>query len=154
MHPVILESLEEYLAGALAPAEKQRLDAHLETCDRCRMEVRGMQEISTFFTSLAPTEVVEPAPGFAARVLDQGGRRSTASIWSFFSLDLAFGRRVVFASLLTLAILGSYLVTRETEYASGPPNPEAVMALEQPAPVPGPSADRDRMLVTLTSYEP
>jgi hypothetical protein len=53
-----------------------------------------------------------------------------------------------------LAVLGSYLVTRETEYASGPPNPEAVMAIEQaPAPV-APGADRDRMLVTLTSYEP
>jgi anti-sigma factor RsiW len=154
MHPVILESLEDYLAGVLAPAEKQRLDAHLETCDRCRQELKGMQEISTLFASLVPGEAVEPAPGFAARVMQQVGQRSSTSIWSLFTLDLAFGRRVVFVSLLTLAILGSYLVTRETEYAAGPPSPEAIMALDQSVPEPGQSADRDRMLVTLTSYEP
>lgn len=113
-----------------------------------------MQEISTLFTSLKPVEEVQPAPGFAARVMQQVEAQASTSIWNSFSLDFAFGRRVVFASLLTLAVLGSYLVTRETEYASGPPNPEVIMALDPSAPSPGPSADRDRMLVTLTSYEP
>ncbi len=111
-----------------------------------------MREISALFTSLQPAEVVEPSPGFTARVMQQVGERPAPSVWSLFSLDFAFGRRVVFASLLTLAVLGSYLVTRETEYASGPPSPEAVMAQDQSAPNPGP--DRDHMLVTLASYEP
>ena len=76
------------------------------------------------------------------------------SFWSLFSLDPGFGRRVVFASLLTLAVLGSYLVSRETEYIAAP-SPEAVMAIDQsPAQDLGAARDRDMMLVTLTSYEP
>ncbi len=154
MHPVIQESLEEYLAGVLPPAEQRRLDAHLATCARCRQEVSGMQEITSLFASLKPAEPIEPSLGFASRVMAQVKEIGSPSVWSLFSLDLAFGRRVVFACLLTLAVLGSYLVTRETEYASGPPTPEAVMAIEQAPPPSAPAADRDRMLVTLASYEP
>jgi hypothetical protein len=55
---------------------------------------------------------------------------------------------VVFASLLTLATLGTVLVTRETSYAPLPTNPETVMADENN------SSSPDRMLVTLTAYEP
>jgi hypothetical protein len=77
-----------------------------------------------------------------------------ASFFSLFALDGGFARRVVFASLLTLAVLGSYLVTRETNYSPGPPTPEAVMAIEQSPPNAPANNDRDMMLVTLTSYEP
>ena len=62
-----------------------------------------------------------------------------------------FARRLVFASLLTLAVLGSYLVTREANYSAGV-SPEAVMAQqESPAFDTGPA--QDNMLVTLTAYE-
>jgi anti-sigma factor RsiW len=153
MHPVIQESLEEYLAGALAPAEQRQIDAHLATCGQCRLELSGMQEISVLVRSLKPAEVVEAPLGFAGRVAAQAAERQIPSFWSMLSLDLAFSRRVAFACLLTLAVLGSYLVSRENQYTSEP-SPEAVMALEQtPAPAAS-GADRDRMLVTLTSYEP
>ena len=58
-----------------------------------------------------------PAPGFYAAGDAAGGGRSRTvhASPSLFSLDLAFGRRLVFASLLTLAVLGSYLVSRETD---------------------------------------
>ena len=49
---------------------------------------------------------------------------------------------------MTLAILGSFLVTRETEYSAGPARPETIMA-QQPA-----SDNPDMMLATLASYEP
>ena len=74
-----------------------------------------------------------------------------ASFWNLFSLEPGFGKRVAFASLLTLAALGSVLVSRETDYTPGPPPMEAIMAVESS---PGSHSDRDRMLVTLTSYEP
>ena len=62
-----------------------------------------------------------PAPGFYARVMQQvGQRQAVPSFAGFFALDFAFGRRLVFASLLTLAVLGSYLVSYESEYPTGP----------------------------------
>lgn len=150
MHPVIVENLEEYLAGSLLPAGLREVEAHLATCPECREEVRGMQEVSSLFITLRSAEAIAPSPGFAARVMRQVAAEPVVSFWSLFSLDGGFARRVVFASLLTLAVLGSYLVTRETDYAPGPPTPEAVMATDQ---APG-GSERDMMLVTLTSYEP
>ncbi len=152
MHPVIVENLEDYLAGELLPGDLRDFEAHLSTCPECRETVQGMQETSLLFAALRPAEEIAPPPGFAARVVAQVTSEPAPSFWSLFSVDPGFGRRVVFASLLTLAVLGSYLVSRETRYSPGPVTPEAVMALDQQeAP---PASDRDMMLVTLTSYEP
>lgn len=153
MHPVIVENLEDYLSGNLLPASLREFEAHLTACPACREEVRGMQEVSALFPALRTAESVLPSPGFAMRVMRQVGAETAVSFWSLFSLDAGFARRVVFASLLTLAVLGSYLVTREADYAPGPPSPEAVMAIEQSPNAPQ-GSDRDMMLVTLTSYEP
>lgn len=155
MHPVIVENLEEFMAGTLFPAAQREFEAHLTSCPACRDEVRGMQEISTLFTALRPAEAMEASPGFVARVMQRLAAEEVPSFWSLFSLDAGFGRRVVFASLLTLAVLGSYLVSLESEYRPSPPSPEAVMAIEHKPPSADPrQSDRDMMLVTLTSYEP
>lgn len=146
MHQVIVESLEEYLTGALPPAAQRAFDAHLESCAACRQEVAGMVEVSSLFESLRPREPVEPPAGFYAQVMQQVGRTQVPSFWSLFSLDAAFGRRVVFASLLTMAVLGSVLVSRESAYAPAPSSPDSVLSAR--------SADRDNILVTLASYEP
>ena len=67
-------------------------------------------------------------------------------------MDFAFGRRLVFASLLTLAAAGSFLVVRESRVPSGGISPGAVMAQQNS---PGFDSDHapDNMLVTLTAYE-
>ncbi len=146
MHQVIVDSLEEYLSGILPPAAQREFDAHLETCAECRRSVNGMLDMSGLFDALrAPSEIAVPA-GFYSRVVAGVNRTQTPSFWSLFALDAAFGRRVAFASLLTLAILGSFLVSRESGYSPGPASPEAVMAEH--------TTNRDTMLVTLTSYEP
>ena len=105
MHPVIVDSLEEYLAGALAPAALRQFETHLAACDGCRQEVSGMRDISELFGSLRPNEAVVPSPGFVTRVMAQLGERAVPSVWSVFAV--AFGRRVAFACLLTLAVLAS-----------------------------------------------
>jgi hypothetical protein len=69
----------------------------------------------------------------------------------FFALDFAFGRRLVFASLITLAVLGSYLVATETDYPTGL-SPAAVMA-QQDSPAFDSAPAQDNMLATMT-YEP
>ena len=146
MHQVIVESLEEYLSGILTPVVQREFDAHLEICQECKREVNGMLEMSGLFETLRPPAELAVPAGFYARVMAQVSRPQAPSFWSLFSLDAAFGRRVVFASLLTLAVLGSFLVSRETGYSPGPASPEAVMAVH--------NTNRDAMLVTLTSYEP
>jgi len=152
MHAVMMDSLEEYLAGALEPAAQRKIEAHLSTCKMCREEIHSMQDVSQLFVSLRSEEVFDPPPGFYAGVRQQvDDRRAVPTFAGLFAMDFAFGRRLMFASLLTLAILGSYLVSTEIEYQTGP-SPAAVMA-EQDSPTFESAPARDNMLVTLTAYE-
>jgi anti-sigma factor RsiW len=152
MHAVVMDNLEPYLSGLLEPAGVREIEAHLSTCGVCSAEVRSMQDIAALFGSLRTEEVPEAAPGFYARLMRQVGERKPVPTFSgLFALDFAFGRRLAFASLMTLAVLGSYLVTRETGYAGGP-SPEAVMA-QQNSPAFDSASAPDKMLVTLTAYE-
>jgi anti-sigma factor RsiW len=155
MHAVVMDSLEEYLSGLLEPAELRVVEAHLGTCQLCRDEIHGMQQVSQLFGSLRLEEAVSPSPQFYARVVEQvqrERRQATPSFATLFALDFAFGRRLVFASLLTLAAAGSFLVSREAGGPTGGNSPGAVMAQQNS---PGFDSDHapDNMLVTLTAYE-
>lgn len=148
-----MESLEEYLAGTLKPAVERDIEAHLSICEACRDEVAAMQDISSCFHALESPEELQPAPGFYAQVKRQvGDRHAVPAFAGLFALDFAFGRRLVFASLLTLAVLGTYLVSSEADYPSGL-SPAAVMAQEG-SPAFDSARGQDNMLVTLTTYEP
>ena len=151
MHAVVMDSLEGYLSGTLEPAAERSVEAHLSVCKACREEVQGMQDLSQMFDSLRAEEEVAASSGFFARVMQQvEAQRPAPSFASLFALDFVFGRRLVFASLMILAVLGTYLVSREVEYPAGP-SAEAVMA-EQESPA-FDAAPADNMLVTLTAYE-
>jgi predicted anti-sigma-YlaC factor YlaD len=147
MHAVIIEDLEEYLAGTLSQASERRVRAHVEKCGECRQELQEIRDLTELLPCLKAEEAIEPPPGFVAKIMLDAAAAPPASFWSPFA-DFAYGRRVVFASLLTLAVLGTVLVSREMEYAPAPTTPEAVMANDQVSPT------ADRMLVTLASYEP
>jgi anti-sigma factor RsiW len=156
MHAVVMEGLEGYLAGTLEPAVQREIEAHLHACSSCREEMGSMREISQLFDSLQPEEAPEqslqPSLGFYAGVLRQiDAQAAKPSTGWFFGWNLAFGRRLVFASLLTLAVLGGYLATHEPE-SQGMPSPDAILAQQE-----SPSFDavpaHDNMLVTLTAYE-
>src|SRR5262245_17420817 len=121
MHAVVMDSLEEYLSGALEPAARRTVEGHLAGCAACREEVKSMQEVSLLFGSLRNEEVFEPLPRFTASVMQHvSGLKPEPTFASLFALDLAFGRRLVFASLVMLAVLGSFLATREAQYTAGP----------------------------------
>jgi len=148
-----MDSLEEYLAGTLEPATLRTIEAHLKTCAACREEVAEMQQVSFWIGALKAEDAVEPPTNFYARVMQQvGGRKPVPTFSSLFAQDFAFGRRLVFACLLTLAVLGSYLVTRE----AGEPaalSPEVIMA-QQDSPTFNSNQAHEDMLATLTRYEP
>jgi len=149
-----MESLEEYLSGTLKPETRRDIEAHLSICEPCRQEVAGMREISGLFGSLTEEEALEPAPGFYARVMREvGDRKPTSAFAGLFSLEFALARRLVFASLLMLAALGTLLISREGEFPGGGPTPEAVMA-QQESPQFESAPAYEAMLATLTAYEP
>jgi predicted anti-sigma-YlaC factor YlaD len=152
MHTVVMESLEEYLAGALDRAHRLRIEAHLTQCESCRGEVAAMEDVSLLFQGLRSANPPEPALGFSARVMAHAAEsRSGSGFGELVAMNLLFGRRLAFACLLTMAVLGSFLVWRETAYESGA-SPEAIMA-QQEMPAFSQAPGRDAMLVTLTSYE-
>ena len=152
MHAVVMDSLEEYLSGAIEPSAQRAIEAHLHDCGPCRDEVRSMQDVSHLFGSLRTEESFEPSPIFTASVMQHvADLKPQPTFAGLFALDFAFGRRLVFSSLLTLAVLGGFLATREAQYSAGP-SPDAILA-QQEFPSFDSAATQDNMLVTLTAYE-
>jgi anti-sigma factor RsiW len=150
MHDVIENGLEEYLGGQV----RRDFQAHLAECEECRVEVRQFEELSGMFRALSEPEAIQPNPGFYFRVTRTIEAQQKPSIWSMFSLDAVFGRRVAFGSLITLALVGSVLVSSESIFdAPGMNGPEQAMASHDVSVPHESSLDRDRMLVTLASYE-
>jgi len=149
-----MENLEEYLAGTLEPAELRDIEAHLSTCGMCREEIRGMEDVTGLFATLRrdQSETWDIAPGFTAKVMAQVGRRKAApAMASFFGLNTAFGRRLVFASLMIVAVLGGYLVSHESQFPVGP-SPEAILAQQNSTGFESGLAE-NKMLFLLTAYE-
>ena len=98
MHAVVMENLEEYLAGTLEPAGRRDIEAHLSACEDCREELNQMQEVSQLFGSLRQEEDWEPSSGFYAGVVRQVEAAAVKpSFAGLFSMDFVFGRRLVFA---------------------------------------------------------
>jgi anti-sigma factor RsiW len=150
MHDVIQNGLEDYLDGKV----RREFQAHLDQCAGCRGEVREFQEVSGLMHALRVPEPAQPAAGFFLRVEEGIEARKRSSLWNVFSLNAAFGRRVAFASLMTLAVVGSVLVSQERDYEGGPARgPEAIMASHDVAAYHTADSDRDQIMLALASYD-
>jgi anti-sigma factor RsiW len=162
VHDIVIDELEQHLSGGgLMKSASRAFYAHLDECSACHAEVAQMEEMSGWFrelrfdseaageTAMGVTRI-EPSLGFYNRVryriVDEKGKEA----WGLFSPGAAFFRRVVFASLLLLAGLGSFLVTRESSF--GGTDAASIMAQHDPVAAHSESSDRDRMLVTLATY--
>ena len=146
MHPVIIEGLEQYLAGA----PTRTFSDHMRGCESCRLEVDEIRAVSSLFPLLKNEAPIEVPAGFYARLSQRIELETRSSLWNFL-VEPLFARRVAFASLMLLLGLGTFLATSETGFRLGP-SPEMVMAMEnEPAQN---LPDRDMMLVTLASFEP
>jgi anti-sigma factor RsiW len=146
MHQVTVDGLEDALSGKTS----RDFEAHLAACAECRKEVAALRKTSELFAPLRAEEPIGPLAGFAARVMARVGAQAEPSFWNLLSLESAFTRRIALASLLVLATLGGILVSQESSF-DGRPGPAEIMAASTDEEGP---ANRDRMLVTLTSYQP
>jgi hypothetical protein len=155
MHEIVIDQLERHLSGSASRAFYD----HLEICRVCRTEITQMEDLSTLFRELRVDSEnqaerfvaeIQPSLGFYNRVANRIVEHQQKEAWGLFSPGLVFFRRIAFASLLLLAGLGSFLVTRESSF--GGTDAASIMAQHDPIAVHSESSDRDRMLVTLATY--
>lgn len=167
IHDIVIDELETHLSGGGVYRKASRaFYAHLDACAECRTEVAQMDDLSMllremrFDQELAGESITEngagyetaiqPSLGFYNRVRHQIVEKQQKEAWGMFSPGPAFFRRIAFASLLLLAGLGSFLVTRESSFSGT--DAASIMAQHDPIADHSASSDRDRMLVTLATY--
>jgi hypothetical protein len=156
MHDIVTDELERHFSGNAS----RTFYAHLDVCADCRTEVARMDDVSMLVRELRfdPEDdaesgreaVARPSPGFYNRVCLRIIEKQQKEAWGLLSPGAAFFRRIVFASLLLLAGLGSFLVTRESSFSGT--DAASIMAAHDPVAAHSESSDRDRMLVTLATY--
>jgi len=153
-HGVIEQGMEAHLSGSAGP----EFYAHLDECPECRAEVESMEKVSEVLHALRSLpDCPEPVPGFYIRVAAGIEQQNRGRAWGLFSLSPAFFQRVAFASLLLIAGLGSFLVSRES--TAGETDAVALIA-QLPADTAANSAARqesaepksDRLLIALVNY--
>jgi predicted anti-sigma-YlaC factor YlaD len=155
LHDIVVDELERHLSGHASRA----FHDHLDQCPGCRAEVAAMTEFSKLMQEFraTPETATQPPLGFYNRVANRIVEKQRHEAWGLFSPGAAFFRRIAFASLLLLAGLGSFLVTRETSYVASAPmvssgSGPAVAIEHDLSDDHAPSADRDRMFVTLATF--
>jgi hypothetical protein len=160
MHDTVIDELERHFSGNAS----RTFYAHLDVCADCRAEVARMDDVSMLLREFrfdpenapenapenGPEAVARPPLGFYNRVCLRIVDEKQKEAWGLFSPGAAFFRRVAFASLLLLAGLGSFLVTRESSFSGT--DAASIMAQHDPVAAHSESSDRDRMLVTLATY--
>jgi anti-sigma factor RsiW len=149
MHQPIRERLEQYLGGT----EDRDVELHLAECRQCKSEVERMRRQAAILRSLRPGEL-EPAPGFYARVMERVESQRITSVWSIL-LEPVFAKRLAYASLALLALLGTLAVSIGTEPAAPPSSAEVIMVENPIGPPLGadPARDRNVVLVNLATYQ-
>lgn len=107
-HESFENDFSEYYEGALAPARRAEIEAHLATCARCRTEYERFREA---VSQLALLGRAQAPKDFDHRVADTIHRRSAGR---FFGRR-AFGDRVPFellAAFALAALLAIYFFAR------------------------------------------
>jgi predicted anti-sigma-YlaC factor YlaD len=167
MHRVIQDHLEQVL-GERPPAPDHPAGKHLAECGECREAVAAMREQAAMLRQwrVPNAEMVEPRPGFYARVLERIEAQSPSSVFTLF-FDSLFGRRIAMASLALALLLGVYVISSEqmadpqTAGMDGLPQATLVSDMPQDFPVLSDDSqprlvrgtpDQDAVLVNLVTY--
>lgn len=154
MQQPIRERLEEYLSGT-DPESRREFESALAQDERGRQEIDAMRRQAELLRSLrAPQgEDLEPAPGFYARVMDHVESQRPLSVWEVF-LQPVFARRLAYASLTLILVLGMLTVRASLEPGVMALSPEAILSARPVSRDLGFDRQHDRevVLVNLVSY--
>ena len=149
MHQPMEDGLEGYLSGR---AESE-FEQHLTSCPACRAEAEAFREQADWMRTLRPPEDAAPAAGFYARVMERIEAQRQGSFWSFF-MQPVLARRLVYASLTLMVLLGVAVWQTGADPALHESNPMQIMANSELPAADGadPSHDRSVVLANLASY--
>ena len=152
MQQPIRDNLEDYLSGMDEDGRRQFEDL-LANNDESRQLVEAMGQQSEMLQVLRAPEEAEPSPGFYARVLDRIESERPASVWDVF-LQPVFAKRLAYASLTMLLLLGVLTVSVETEPDVFASSPEVILSEQPVSPDLGVDQQRDRdvVFVNLATY--
>lgn len=133
MDSFLRDILEDYLSGNLSRARKAQLEAHLARHAEAAEQLEEFRRTSLLLAELrTPEDTPGPEAGFYTRVLECIEQQRDEPFWMFF-LQPLFVRRLAFASLMWLALVGSYVVSfSNPSEETGRRLAEAVLT-EQPA---------------------
>lgn len=123
-------SLGVYVLGAIDPAERGLVDAHLETCQECRDELAGLAGLPALLARLDPDEVSrisadDPVHAFAderppaeliGTVLDMAKARRRRERWRYVSAAAAV---VVLAGGLVAGLRSATSTTQKVYVPTG-----------------------------------
>lgn len=137
MHPPFEDELERYLAGE--PVSEAFL-AQLNADTTLRNEVSAMEHQARMIRSLRADlasqeledEVLEPAPGFYARVMERIESQVRPSMWSIFLQP--FGQRLAYASMALALVMGAVIMTTDEPVEVMAAAPATILAEEPVVP--------------------
>ncbi|WP_329519265.1 anti-sigma factor family protein [Spirillospora sp. NBC_01491] len=132
-------SLGVYVLGAIDPAERSRLEAHLETCPVCRDELAGLAGLPALLGRVDEaqlTQVAGPEPELLEGLLARAaaGRRPAPARW--LRVARPWWPLVAVACLLLVVggLLGGLVTAKAQGHRAAPPSPASAV------PAPGGSA--------------
>lgn len=106
----VTHKIQAYLDGELAPADRERVLAHLEDCAACRREVDDLNRLFTTVEQAQQAPTLAPIwPALAERLLE---RRRPVWSWSY--------RGLAAAAALTGVLVGWQLGQTPTGSANAP----------------------------------
>ena len=116
MDELMKDNLEDHLSGMLAGKRKDEFASYLAKRPKAAEELAGFEESAALLRELRPEAGDElsfqPAPGFYGRVMRQVEDERDVPFWMVF-LEPFLLRRLAFASLMWLVLLGGYIVVAD-----------------------------------------
>lgn len=139
---------------SLASSSLKKDITHLQGCAECSREFSDMANQAAWFSNFHADDSLSPSPGFYARVLQTIDQSKPSCVWTAL-VGSPFGRRVTYAALAAALVIGTYVVTvesNEMNFDNTSVN-AAVQDTNSMAPVIGDKAQqREAVLVNLASY--
>lgn len=134
MDPFLQDRLEEYLSGELAGPELAEFEARLERDSGSAAEIVQFTETCALFDAIRvdPSEMIAPAPGFYARVNRLIESERETPFWEVF-LQPFMLRRLAFAALMWMFVLGSATLVTDTTTRSNTQLADLILSEQPPA---------------------
>jgi hypothetical protein len=153
MHGSVRDRLESLLAGDRSTENGQDVENHLSSCTECSTELKAMKGQSNLLGLLRPADEIEPTAGFYARVMQRIEESTPVSVWSFF-INSPFSKRLAYASLAVALLLGTYVITEESQDGHIGARFVTHQAADVTPVIGDQQEQRDAVLVNFASYQP